>query len=321
MTQRARNHDTNVYARQADDALWALWKSESKTGHLTLPCCGGTAVPREHPETGTRFFSHAPYAARTCEWKATGALHEELVHEACRILDQIGWTIETDCWLNTVAIDILASHPEKGDQVAIMFETGAKSDRPDDTLLAENKALQETGLRSAVWFVPFSRYGTLESQLLSLPYRRTDTYSENTLRTVADLLHTWFERIDEIAPMGMTGKNERKRLRDIDPPYETADKTDTPVSSPPTQVDEDPEWLDGSKSVGSPRARSDRLTRLAHRWLGKETAYQWLRTDHPDLGAAPLDAARISVGGYLQAQDALKVASFVDEKQITLDLE
>lgn len=317
MTQRARNHDTNVYARQADDALWALWKSESRTGHLTLPCCGGTAVPREHPASGTRFFSHAPYAARTCEWKATGALHEDLVNEACSILDKLGWTVETDCWIENVSIDILATHPEKGDQVAVMIETASNADRPDDLLISENECLHHTELRSVLWLVPSSRIGMLDYQLIALPYRKTSDYSENTIRMVADLLHEWFELIDEIAPMQVAADNSRKRLRDIHQPHGPAPSLGT-SNEPPTRVDQDPEWHDGTGSVGSPRARAERLIRLAHRWLGDERADQWLQKQIADLECNPIEAAQCSVHGYLQAQDNLRAAANTGEAKTKL---
>ena len=302
MAQRARNHETNVYAFQASDELWTLWKREAKDGRLTLPCCGGTAVPREHPITGTRFFSHAPYAARTCEWKATGALHEDLVNEACAILDKLGWKIETDCWIEKVAIDILAIHRENGDKVALMIETASKADRPDDVLISENESLHNTELRSALWLLPGSRIGVLDYQLIALPYQKTDDYSENTIRMVADLLHEWFERIDEIVPMQVAADNSRNRKRDIHQPY--GPKPTLPT--PPTRVDQDPEWQDGNGSVGSPQARLERLIRLAHRWLGDQKADQWLKEEHADLGDTPIRAAQCSATGYLQCQDALK---------------
>lgn len=317
MAQRARNHDTNVYAFQASDELWSLWKQEAKDGRLTLPCCGGTAVPREHPVSGTRFFSHAPYAARTCEWKATGALHEDLVNEACSILDTLGWKVETDCWIANVSIDILATHPEYGEQVALMIETASKVDRPDDLLIAENKSLHHTELRSVLWLVPSSRIGVLDYHLIALPYQKTSDYSENTIRTVADLLREWFERIDEIVPMQVTADNSRKRLRDIHEPHGPAS---TPGAShaPPTRVDQDPEWHDGSGSVGSPRARCERLIRVAHRWLGDEKADQWLKQPIAELDCNPIEAARFSVNGYLQAQDNLRAATNTGEAQTKL---
>lgn len=317
MAQRARNHDTNVYAFQASDELWRLWKQEAKDGRLTLPCCGGTAVPREHPVSGTRFFSHAPYAARTCDWKATGALHEDLVNEACSILDKLGWKVETDCWIDNVSIDILATHPANGDQVALMIETASKADRPDDVLISENERLHHTELRSALWLVPSSRIGILDYQLIALPYQKTSDYSENTIRMVADLLHQWFDRIDEIVPMQVTADNSRKRLRDIHQPHGPAPSPDA-SSAPPTRVDQDPEWHDGHGSVGSPRARADRLIRMAHRWLGDAQADLWLQQSLADLECSPVEAAQTSATGYLQAQDALKGATLSGKGQTKL---
>lgn len=317
MAQRARNHETNVYAFQASDELWSLWKQEAKDGRLTLPCCGGTAVPREHPVSGTRFFSHAPYAARTCEWKATGALQEDLVNEACAILDKLGWKVETDCWIENVSIDILATHPNNGDQVALMIETASQADRPDDVLIAENEILHYTELRSVLWLVPSSRIGMLDYQLIALPYQKTNDYSENTIRMVADLLHEWFDRIDEIVPMEVTADNTRKRLRNIHEPHGPA-PTPGASNAPPTRVDQDPEWHDGTGSVGAPRARCERLIRLAHRWLGEERASQWLQKPIAELDCSPIEAAQISAISYLQAQDNLRAATMINDDQTEL---
>ncbi len=197
MAQRARNHDTNGYAFQASEELWSLWKQEAKDGRLTLPCCGGTALPREQPVSGTRFFSHAPYAARTSEWKATSALQDDLVNEARAILYKLSWKVKTNCWIQNVSIDILATHPNNADQVALMIQTASQANRPDYVLITENEILHYTELRIVLWLVPSSRIGMLNYDLIALPYQTTNYYSENTIRTAAHLLHESVDPIHE----------------------------------------------------------------------------------------------------------------------------
>tara|TARA_R110001583_G_scaffold190021_1_gene353889 strand:+ start:3050 stop:4000 length:951 start_codon:yes stop_codon:yes gene_type:complete len=303
MTQRANLHDTSIYAFQADDDAWASWKEQHKANNLTLPCCGGAAVPREHPASGTRFFSHAPYAARTCLWKATGALHEDLVREACDVLQQIGWNVETDCWLEDVAVDIVATNPETDERVAVMIETASHNDRPDKTLIAENARLDATDLRGILWFVPSQRYGKLERQLSARPFQRSEHNADNTVGDVARQLRSWFERINDVT-------------RQIDnypspPPQPVVVTTAQPAQMPvplPIGITGDADWSNGHSSLGSGDVRAARITRLANRWLDAGTVTKWLNKEHPDIsyGNTPLGAAQCSASGYLEAQAALK---------------
>lgn len=302
MTQRATIEDTSVYAFQADDEVWGHWKELYKANKLTLPCCGGAAVPREHPVSGTRFFSHAPYAARTCLWKATGALHEDLVREACDVLWKLGWQVDTDRWLEDVAVDIIATNPDTEEHVAVMFETASVTERPDEKLIAENAQLQSTDLQAVLWLIPHLRYDSLREALQPLPFQRSEQNAENTIGNVAWLLRRWFEKL-----------NEPEVLRSNQTPWDTSITSlrtfspEQPPSEALTGIASDPDWSDGRSSLGSGDLRAKRITRLATRWLKPDLVDKWLNQPHATIsfGNSPLGAAQMSAAGYLEAQNAL----------------
>ncbi|MFX4226394.1 MAG: hypothetical protein ACFHHU_00460 [Porticoccaceae bacterium] len=256
--------------------------------------------------SGTRYFSHAPYAARTCLWKATGALHEDLVREACAVLQQIGWQVDTDLWIGDVAVDIVAINPDTEEHVAVMFETASPSERPDDKLITENAQLTATNLRAVLWFVPAQRYGSLEDNLLPLPFQRSEHNAENTIGNVAWLLRTWFERINEVTPRNSCDVRPTASVQTIpSSPVLTTSPTPVPI---PIGIAADPDWCDGRSSLGSGDYRAKRLERLAARWLKPDQVNKWLNKVHPliSYGNSPLGAAQSSASGYLEAQEALK---------------
>lgn len=313
MTQRANINGTSIYAFQADERLWALWHQEYKAGNLTLPCCGGSAVPREHPASGVKFFSHAPYAARTCSWKATGAHHEELVFEASSVLDQIGWKVDTDCWIEEVSVDIVATDPDTGKRIAILIESAPQSERPDDTLIAENKRIEEADLQSVMWLVPVQRYDHLKQDLLAQPYQRSEDQAENTIGNIAWLLRRGLKMLKEADAQAGIAKDSPLK------PTAIPDHTPMPIVPRPTGIEADPEWQDGKTSIGSPIVRVNRLIRLANRWLPSGHADKWLQRVHPAVSFknSPIGAAECSASGYLEAQEALK-ADIPNEQQSEL---
>lgn len=305
MTQRANFHGQNVYAYQVSDTTWELLKQEYDAGNLLLPCCGGSAVPKEHPTSGTKFFSHAPYAGRTCEWKATGALQEELVREACTVLDKLGWKVESDCWCEGVAVDIVAKNPETAKCFAFMIETGPKADRPDDALISEDAILAKSDFDKTVWLLPEQRVHQLKNTVEAISFHRTTTDAENTVGDLARSLRRWLEPVE-------TSNSKQRTQSDV--------REDPLPSDEPTGIEADPEWQDGKSSVGSPSVRVDRLTRLANRWLSAKHANTWLNKVHPSISYnnSPFGAAQCAATGYLEAQNALKAEydAFLNETSL-----
>jgi hypothetical protein len=106
--------------------------------------------------------------------------------------------------------------------------------------------------------------------------------------------------------MQVNADQTRTRLRDIALPYPVEDLPTNSVDA--TTITNDPEWHDGVNSVGSPRVRTDRLIRLAHKWLGDDDAFEWLNRTDPDLGDTPIGASQGSANGYICAQNILRTA-------------
>lgn len=149
----------DVYSFTADDDLWQGLAVAYQEERLQLPCCGTPAIPKEHPRTGTRFFAHKPYAAQSCEWKATGEGHEELVLAAAHVAMTAGWTVVTDVWADKVCCDLVCSHPELKKSIPIMIETGSVEMRPADAIERDNQALVEAEASGMLWLLPADRKG------------------------------------------------------------------------------------------------------------------------------------------------------------------
>lgn len=144
----------DVFSFSADDDLWLALADAYKAERLQLPCCGTAAIPKEHPRTGTRFFAHKPYAAQSCDWKATGEGHEELVLAAVHIAINAGWQVVTDVWAGKVCVDLVCSHPDMKKSIAIMVETAPADVRPAEQIERENSELVEAGATGTLWLLP-----------------------------------------------------------------------------------------------------------------------------------------------------------------------
>lgn len=311
MTQRANLDGLSIYAFNASDDIWADWKTAYQESRLTLPCCRAQAVPREHPVSGTRFFSHGPYAAQTCLWKATGELHEDLVQAVSHMLTDMGWEVETDVWMEDISVDIVCRHELRDQPVAIQIETATASLRPQETILQENSRLTETDLQSILWLMPASRYGAFDHLIDALPYRRDDR--ANTFGDLAWIIRQYFLiRIEKRQDLA-----DEMLFEHVRPPSGTF-SAGTPTQPAVTGILADRDWYDGKGSAGSPHVRTERLKRLAEKWLQAKDAKAWLDGWNDELQNSPLGASFCSASAYIRAQELLRDAA--DRKDLQLPL-
>ncbi|RCK37280.1 hypothetical protein TH24_17045 [Thalassospira xiamenensis] len=227
------------------------------------------------------------------------------------MLTDMGWEVETDVWMQEIAVDIVCRHELRDQPVAIQIETAPASLRPDETILAENSTLTETDLQSILWLMPASRYGALDHLIDALPYRKDDR--ANTFCDLAWIIRQYFliriEKRQDLADEMLF-----EHVRQSSGTFSAG----TPAQPALTGIAADVDWYDGRGSAGSPHMRTERLKRLAEKWLQAKDAKAWLDGWNEELQNSPLGASFCSASAYVRAQELLRDEA--DRKDLQLPL-
>jgi len=196
-------------------------------------------------------------------------------------------------------------------KVAIQIETAPASLRPDDTIFHENSTLAETDLQSILWLMPASRYGAFDHLIDALPYRKDDR--ANTFGDLAWILKQYFLiRIKKRQDLA-----DEMLFEHVGQPSGTF-SAETPAQPAVTGIAADKDWYDGKGSTGSPHVRTERLKRLAGKWLQAKDAATWLDGWNDELQNSPLGASFFSASAYIRAQELLRDEA--DRKDLQLPL-